>query len=284
MKKRAEDRYEDVRLFYTTNYDQFGNLKENREVSKSHVNDLAEDMAKDGFNKHYPVVVFEEKNKLYITSGQHRMLAAKKAGVELVYTIIKPDEKQKSILCPEHRGLFLNWDIPGALNYYVQKNIKSYKSFDTFVQSHDFDPRIALQLVIGFDIETGKHLEKDYINQFKAGKFKIARSRLKLADDIAERITDFINSHEGHLRYAKSIAFIRALYLLFNHENFSLKRLQQALRNTPRGFVVQGKWSETLQAMVDIYNGGLKTNSKKIDFPKIFEPLERARRKNRYTV
>jgi hypothetical protein len=283
VKKQSEsdDRFEDIRIFFTNNYDKFHFLEINRKVSKEHVDRLCGKIQEQGFNKHYALKVVANNGVFFITSGQHRFKAAKQAGVEFAYTVVDSSEKESSVLL-EHLGGQKDWNLDAILNFYVHNNIKSYKSFDNFVKGFDFPTSIALKIITGMDIETGKPLEQNYMSLFKAGNFNVARPRLKEAEAIADRISDLINSHDGHLKFGKNVAFIRALYLLINHENFSPKRLQQSLRSSPKGFVVQGKWAETLQAMVDIYNGSLKTNTKRIDFPKIFEPLEKTRRRNRY--
>lgn len=283
-KKTVEtpDEFEDIRVYRTKRYNKFHFLEQNRKVSKEHVAKLAGKIKEKGFNKNYSIKVIEKDGQYYITSGQHRFKGAQEADAEFYYSIIPPDEKETSFL-QEHLGSQKDWNLDAVLNFYVHhdKRNKHYKMFDGFVKNFDFPTGIALVLAIGLDIETGKPLQKAYMNEFKEGHFKISKSRVTAAEVCADRITKIIDSDESYRKFAKNSAFVKAMYLLINHENFTPKRLEQALRTSPRGFVVQGKWAETLQAVTDLYNGTLR--NKKIDFPKIFAPLEKARRKNRFS-
>jgi len=281
MAKRKVDRHEDIRIYWTKEYGKFRFMLINRKASPEHVNRLAEVIQTEGFDKHYAIKVIEEGDELHIAAGQHRFLASKQIEAEFAYTIVEASEEERAVL-REHLTPHKDWNPAAVLNYYVHKGIKEYKMFNEFCATYEFPTETSLKILTGLDLEDGKPLEKNYLGLFRGGALKITKVQLKEAETIADDIADIIAVRDEHNRFSKNAAFIRAVYMLIKHENFSSARLQAALKASPRGFVVQGSWKETLEAFTELYNGTLKHKNKRIDFPKIFEALEKARKRNRY--
>ena len=281
MPKYKPDRTENLTICWTKDYDRFAFSPLNRKVRKKQVEVLYNSMLENGFLKWYFLFVIKVEGRFFITSGQHRFLAAKQAEIPFAYVIVDSTEKEVTMIM-EHIGKQSAWNMEDVLHFHTERKLQSYIMFQEFVKSYEFPIPVALQLVIGLDPITGKPLQKNYHSTFKNGDFKVSKIRIREAGQIAEQIHGVISSRDEHSKYAKNSTFIKACYVLLQHKDFRKNRLRQALDTSKRGLRVMGGFAETLEHFTDLYNGTLRT--KRIGFPEIMKNLEKRRARARKII
>lgn len=75
-------------IYITTDYDQFVFRSANRDVDMSHVNRIATNMEKEGWQG-APIEVSELNGKLQIEDGQHRYMACKQTNTPVNFMVVK---------------------------------------------------------------------------------------------------------------------------------------------------------------------------------------------------
>jgi ParB-like chromosome segregation protein Spo0J len=77
----------EISIYTSTDYDRFVPDAFSRKISKSHVMALGRSMREYGFAPHFPVLVKSEVGKLTVLDGNHRVAAARIAGVPILFLI-----------------------------------------------------------------------------------------------------------------------------------------------------------------------------------------------------
>jgi len=89
-----------VKFYQTTDYDIFKKLPFNRDVDMTHVKELVESMKKYGFKGTIQVIqtsFIDGKESLYNLDGQHRVAAARIAGVPVNFEVTKCTTKRETV-------------------------------------------------------------------------------------------------------------------------------------------------------------------------------------------
>jgi len=98
----------------TDKYEKFKILKQNRNLTRSHINQLKDSITKHGYITSNPIIVDENMN---IVDGQHRFIACVEMGLPIYYEIINDAES----LLIDLNAIQKKWSANDYLKYYAQK-------------------------------------------------------------------------------------------------------------------------------------------------------------------
>lgn len=281
------DKYEDLRIYKTKDFDKFTFLTSNRKVAIPHVKNLRKKIEEHGFDKTTPIKVIKSKGGFAITAGQHRFTACKGVneedeGLEFFYTIIPNKDVDLSIMS-DHHGGFKDWNDSERLHrFVVSKNLNYVRMHDLIRTYPEFmNVQNALMMFYGLHPESGHPLARNAKKLFIDGDLKVSNRKLKEAMEQAETISQIIERREAdHSRHAKKTSFIRALYLIINNPKFDSRKFARAMDKSETGLLSQSNWQETLEHMLLIYNGS--TRSKRLEFKKVMDSLTKTRQRQKY--
>jgi hypothetical protein len=224
----------------TNDYDIFKFREDNREkISQPHVEKLVRSISSKNLLDLKPILVNE---KMEILDGQHRVLAAKKLGVDVYYDIKKEIDSYDIILLNTSK----EWRLEDYLNYYCKNGYKEYQIFNEFIKAN------KVSIKIGLAIACCKSREK--IELFRAGKFVFIGGELSVRIDLCWSTIKYIKEMNGFSPYTGSTRFWSALIKMFNHPDFNFKAWTKNLEKMVNR--VSNKISEKdyLSLFQDIYN------------------------------
>ena len=163
-----------VDVYVTKNYRLFEMLDGNRELNKSKIRRIKDDIGKGSNLLPYcPIIVVEKGNKLQVIDGQHRLEVAKELG-DYVYYVI-------------HKGLSLyniakmnsnteKWKAKDFINCYRTGGNKNYDQLQQVMDVYGFPLSVALEM-----LSTGKFMKsggnENLMKHFHEGKFVVKKYR-----------------------------------------------------------------------------------------------------------
>lgn len=160
-------------IYVTTDYDQFVFRTANRDVDMGHVNRIATNMEKHGWQG-APIEVSEANGKLQIEDGQHRYMACKKTGTPVHFMVVDA----KSIYdVARQNSMKKGWKGSDYIKAYSEDGNYNYKRLKNL---EDEFPGASLSDIL--DVVVGKHkqdnLKKGYV-RINDEQFYKAREVLK---------------------------------------------------------------------------------------------------------
>ena len=172
-------------IYITTDYDQFVFRSANRDVDMSHVNRIATNMKKEGWQG-APIEVSENNGKLQIEDGQHRYMACKMTGTPVHFMVVKA----KSIYdVAKQNSMKKGWRGSDYIKAYSEDGNYNYKRLKNL---EDEFPSATLSDIL--DVVVGKHkqdsLKKGYV-RINDEKFFKAREVLKSLVVMIESLKSF---------------------------------------------------------------------------------------------
>lgn len=99
----------------TKDYERFKFLGLNRNLNRTHINNLKDSIAKNGYLMSNPIMVNEN---MEIIDGQHRFMALKERGDEIPYEVVNNGYDAIIDLNTTQR----NWKIEDYINFYCEKD------------------------------------------------------------------------------------------------------------------------------------------------------------------
>lgn len=154
-----------MKIQKTKDYKQFKFLDLNREIYPSHVENLVKSIGKRNLLEYIPLLVDKD---MRVLDGQHRLMAAKKLGVDVYYVVLDDLTIEDIILLNiNHR----RWGTDDYLNYYVKQGLEDYLVLERFSKQNEISIRLAMILLSGF--QDSKKETVSY-HSFKSGLFKVA--------------------------------------------------------------------------------------------------------------
>ena len=255
LDKLKNDAKIDTDVLYTTNYDKFKLMEDNRDVDDNHVAELVVSIQKRG--QLQPIII-NEKNE--IIDGQRRFTSCKILQIPVMYIVSRKATIKDVLLINTSQK---SWNRHDYLKAYCHKNhwnCAEYQKILSFLKAYSLKFDIALFLLYGQPIQ---HSAGKGLKDFKMGEFKVAN-------------LENAQKHGNQLMKIKAFApnlvnigkFCKAFLRVSNLEDFSyIIAYKQLEKNTKKFDKCQNQedWDE---AMVKAYNFNLKKPSKKISIKK----------------
>ena len=159
-----------INVYSEENYDLFEEHPNNREIKESHVNNLAKNIKKLGYNTNFPILVKKINGKYRIYKGHHRFLACKKIGHPIIFAI---DNNMTDLDLVNGDIVKKPINIKDAVEMYAGLGKKEYVKFNSLMKSYKLTTKEAQILM--FERQSG-----DTIDKIKLGEINIT-------DDMKEK-------------------------------------------------------------------------------------------------
>lgn len=231
----------EAKIYKTYDYEIFKRISGNRNINKSHVQNLTKSMEKRYFVQ--PLTVNED---MEIIDGQHRYFAAQSLSLPIYYQIEKnANIEDVQVLNTNTK----NWSNKNYLDMFYERGFHDYKIFKSFMDEYKFSLDLTLCLLLNIS-----SLRSNYRNDFKNGKFKI--SDLTIAKNNAEKIIKVKPYYRGFNR----VAFARALMILFKTKEYKHDIFLKKLKYCSHMLQDKINASAYLVTIEEIYNFNSKTD------------------------
>ena len=136
-----------LKVHSTTDYDQFGFHRLNRQLDQSHVQQLVESFEEYGFLPQNHLIVDEN---MTVIDGQHRLAAAREAGVEVYYTVY---EGEYTIdLIQQLNNTDKNWSLEDHVWHWAQQGKDDYLRVLDVVEENEDLPISAVAYACGSSV------------------------------------------------------------------------------------------------------------------------------------
>ena len=232
-------------VYQTKDYSLFKLHRDNREINLNHVRKIANDMLMRGWLPGSYVVV---NSKGETIDGQHRIEAARQAGVPVSY-IVENKTDGKTI-----RGLNQNqkkWQLQNHIGGFVKDNNPNYVLLQGFMKMY---PEFTATEAMMFVQNSYSYCDRDV---FENGGF-IARD----IDKATEWARDILSLKPYFKKYNSS-TFVRAMIKsLTKCKQFKLEEFIYKVHNRPTQLFICGSVSEYLGVIEDVYNFGRKKDNR----------------------
>jgi len=242
------------KILFTTNLNWFKLHSVNRETidvnSRNHIRKMSEDMKKNGFRFTEPIVITikDKDGKYWIIDGQHRWLAALKAGVGLYY-VVDEDVKinKKSIFeaflkYNNYKKMVRKGDYIHGYSEMGNENFTILKEFGDKYPMFSLTERMMLLQNSG-----GKHPSTE---SFKNGKFDVAN--IKKAETWANNILQLKPYFEKG--YNKSNFVRTILSIMEKKKEFKFDEFLHKVTVRPSSIHLCGDKRSYATMIEDIYN------------------------------
>lgn len=236
-----------LKVNYTTHLNQFKFIDTNRKItnprSQKRIQQIAESMKTNGVLP-IPVIV---TSRFYIVDGQHRIEAAKLAGVGVYYII---DEKIPNT----ERGVFLaaqlinkfsqNWGKADYIHGFAELGYESYEMLEKFAQKF---PQFSTTEQIMFLRNSGT----DCVDKEKFANGDFVVKNLKKAEDLANHFLELKDIFKG---YNKSVFVRTVLTIIEKKKGFKFSEFIYKVKLRPTSLVLCGDKKSYSALIEDIYN------------------------------
>lgn len=224
-------------VYQTNNYGMFKFRKDNRQVIKSHVDQLSRKMKEKGWIPGSYAVI----NELFeVIDGQHRIKAAILANVPVYYTIEKnTDFTHIQDLNQSQK----NWTKADHILGWVQKGNENYITLDRYMKRY---PEFKLTEMLMFLCNGKTNVSKEV---FESGQYEV-----KSLEKAKETICNFIKLkpyfEDG---YFKSI-FVRAMLRVMDKDVFDYDEFVHKVSVRPGMIYHCGTVNQYVDMIETIYN------------------------------
>lgn len=230
----------------STDYLKFQKIEGNRNLSKSHINSLAESIRSKNLLHLRPIIVDTNFN---ILDGQHRLEAAKLCEVPIYY-IVCDSEKFKEITKLNQNQK--NWKLIDFLNFYAV-NFKNpcYIDLLNFMKERDIPIEVAF-IYLNFNIKIKKNREEfcngEWVNESHFDEAITSFSDWKtFYDFMSEKNCEFVD-------FLKSLHFRKALNEILKSRKINRAQFWDRIKmNVPSVYRCYNK-DDSLDMLLKIYN------------------------------
>lgn len=232
-------------VYQTKDYGIFKTTEKNRSVLPNHVKRLYQSMLLNGWVKGSFVVIDRSGN---IIDGQHRIEAAKQAGVPITYIV------ENRISIDNIRLLNTNsknWNIIDHLAYHVKQGNQNYILLERFMKNFpDLRPTECTMLVKNNNSSAER-------GEFESGNFVVRD--MKKAYEWGHNIMKL--KHLFEKGYNKAI-FVRALVKVLQKPQFNFDEFLHKIEIRPKSIYLCGTVEQYVEMIEEIYNYKRKTEEK----------------------
>lgn len=248
------------KIYFVKDYGRFKFIEGNRDIKSAKVNVLKDDFEKNG--QRSPVLVKEQKGKLFITEGQHRFEACKKLGIPVMCML---DPKQDST--PEDIRTMNNCSNRWITKDYIKSSADSgninYKNFMTLQKKYKGISDTSILAIIQGRIGKGN------LKVLKDNSLKLSIHQMNELFPVL----DFIHSNMDCIRKIEGRVYVAMACIgwILVHTDADKARLQKVVRNPavlePAADSAEIRFLETLS---DAYNKGLPKD-KRMHFDSLYK-------------
>jgi|TARA_R100000008_G_C3535511_1_gene141754 hypothetical protein len=230
--------------FGTKNYTMFNLVPGNRSISESHVEHLIEKIkGGENFLVYSPIMVDE---KMRVLDGQHRLLAAKAAGVHIWYNIVKGKINLDTIARINENQR--KWSPNNFVHMYASMGNAHYKAFEQFYRGYKLSVSTGL-LLFGNQTMTS-----------------LRNGTLEVTDILrSEELADALIDVQKFVPFAKYNRFANAFKRVFENQNYNHKRMLSKLEQRKHTIKKLTTVPDYIRLLEGIYNDKL-SDTKKIRF------------------
>lgn len=137
------DEISNVKVYKTTNYEQFWNIKGNRNIIQNHLKELTLSIMHNNLLSYNPIIVTEDKG---IIDGQHRLIVAKNNRLPIFYIIaVGANIDQVRQLNKYNK----NWNGLDFITSYAVLGNEQYQWILAFIEEYTISVSVALHLIFG---------------------------------------------------------------------------------------------------------------------------------------
>ncbi len=246
VNKLKEDSTCNTQVRYTTEYNKFQIMEDNRKVDDRHVAELIVNIRKRG--QLQPILVNE---KWEVLDGQSRLKACRLLEIPVMYLLSYKTTIKDVILINTTQKPWKTVDYLKCFSHKNHWNYLEYRKISEFQKAYPLRFEIAIFLLSGLSLNnnSGKNFR-----DFKAGNFKVAD--LERAQRQGARLLKIKAFAPNLVKIAK---FAKAfLHVATNCADFSYTTAYKQLEKNTNMFdraTNQEDWNKT---MVRVYNHGLK--------------------------
>lgn len=235
-----------VKVYYSKNYNLFTSINGNRNINKSKVASIVNDIYNDSdLLRYYPILVIEKDGRLYIIDGQHRFAAAIETGSNVWYILA---EEFTLLQIAKANANISHWKVGDYLNLYIKTENKNYIILNDYLKKTRFPFSKALLLLSTGELGGNGGAGKNFQKIFQEGKFEVNyEGKANMFWSIIESFKRF----PGH----NSRSFIVAIDVILKEDklNFSLL-IEKFNNNNPEALKKAGSPEEYIQTLTTIYN------------------------------
>jgi hypothetical protein len=234
LKFNADEKVNEI--FKTSNYEKFKLLTGNRKRSQNKIDALAKKMKKHGWLETVEITV---NQYFQIIDGQHRLEAAKIAGIPVLYKIVE-DAGLKEVIKTNSGSS--NWTIKDHIPSQINLGNKNFILLDQMMKQF---PELTLSICQMMITQSTKNPDRELV---ETGEWQIG--------DFNKGILwcENLMSLEPHFKDFKNTVFVRGLIDLLNKSNFDFQEFFHKVKLRPTMLVPCGKKQQYITLMEEIYN------------------------------
>ena len=244
---QKEDSKVNSEVMYSSDYEKFSILEQNRVVNDNHVSELVVSIQNSG--QLTPIIINE---KFEIIDGQHRFDACKILKIPVMYLISYKTSIKEVILMNNTQK---SWKLPDYLRSFSHNdwhNHETYQKVDKFMREHDLKLTTCIVLLsegTGSGGSTGTALAGQGLMSFRKGTYKIGNlARAQAIAKILSEIKAFAPDLVGSDRFCRSYCKL-SLETKWDHNSavYQIKKYR-------RKYDGASSKEEALQGLLAVYN------------------------------
>jgi len=224
----------------SSDYTIFNLQKDNRDISKSHVENLAKEMKIRGFAPSKSIQIDSNFN---IIDGQHRFLAAQKAGIPVLYII---DDSMNFLLANKNQKQIVAADF---VKYYAVNGYQDYIKLSENCKKYNIDPTKGSYLFSE---------EMTNSSQIKDGKYKF----VDLSETELDELTKYYLDHDKFIKDRKikprclgnhrNILYIFSIF--YRSKMFKMSDFENNIHIKWKSLIWDSKMKHLIKELLKIYN------------------------------
>ena len=223
-------------LYNTQNYEQFNYIDVNRDISKTHVLQLATKIRKKNLLHLSPMIV---NGNMDVFDGQHRLGAAQMLNTPIYY-LFDPDITHEDIITLNSTSN--SWKPLDYLKYYTTKKIPSYIKLSGFLKNN---PKLAIDTSLW--LMAPVDWRNNLLQNFKAGLINI--SNYDHAADVASVLMTLCQIPGVSKRMVYKFEFIYAISATKMQGVFNMDKLTRKIEQENTLFMVCETQNDYLQLL-----------------------------------
>jgi len=227
-------------VYGTTEYEKFSFIRGNRGITESQVNAIVNNIVNDmDLLRYNPILV---NRNMGVLDGQHRLLAAQKAGVTIWWNVA-PDDINLLTIANLNNGN--KWSPKNFVSLYAASNKKAYILFRKFYSDYKLSTSTALLL---FGRQTMRSLREGTLHA----------NDLLMYEEFAEALTDV----RKYVYFAKFNRFADAFTRIYTHPEYDHKRMLTKLKQRKDAIIRMATVEDHMRMLEEIYNHKLSSDKK----------------------
>jgi hypothetical protein len=235
-----------VNVYMTHNYTLFENIDGNRPLNKKKIQRIIQQIneGNDVLDEE-PVLVKEEKGKLKVLDGQHRVEIAKMLKRPVHYILRKHDMSLHSVA--KVNSNVEKWKDMDFIRCYVKAGVADYKTLEMFHQTYGIGIGVCLYMLTHGMLKVDGYGLEDIRKEFEMGAFRIKKH--KEACQVAEICKQFEQFSAWNSR-----PFIVAICKIIDANIAEMDLLVKKFNKWPNRLQFQPTWKSYLNNLEEIYN------------------------------